>query len=100
MAKLGSKGKPAIVHVQTMERAQEIMELCNKNDWQVIVGIEPDKTEDISDIKRLLNPPNPIIIPVSTARNAPCPCGSGKKYKNCCVNIKSNKDGVDTTNKN
>jgi hypothetical protein len=20
------------------------------------------------------------------ARNAPCPCGSGKKYKNCCRN--------------
>lgn len=19
-------------------------------------------------------------------RNAPCPCGSGKKYKNCCLN--------------
>lgn len=19
-------------------------------------------------------------------RNAPCPCGSGKKYKNCCMN--------------
>ncbi|MCF8296211.1 MAG: SEC-C domain-containing protein [Saprospiraceae bacterium] len=22
-------------------------------------------------------------------RNAPCPCGSGKKYKNCCLNKKS-----------
>ncbi|MFO7913226.1 MAG: M24 family metallopeptidase, partial [Desulfotignum sp.] len=21
-------------------------------------------------------------------RNSPCPCGSGKKYKNCCRNIK------------
>ena len=20
-------------------------------------------------------------------RNKPCPCGSGKKYKNCCLNI-------------
>jgi len=20
----------------------------------------------------------------NTSRNAPCPCGSGKKYKNCC----------------
>jgi len=20
----------------------------------------------------------------STGRNGPCPCGSGKKYKNCC----------------
>lgn len=23
---------------------------------------------------------------ISPARNAPCPCGSGKKYKHCCAN--------------
>jgi hypothetical protein len=22
---------------------------------------------------------------MKTGRNAPCPCGSGKKYKNCCL---------------
>jgi hypothetical protein len=22
---------------------------------------------------------------VTTARNAPCPCGSGRKYKRCCL---------------
>ncbi len=22
-------------------------------------------------------------------RNAPCPCGSGKKYKNCCLDKKT-----------
>ena len=22
---------------------------------------------------------------METGRNAPCPCGSGKKYKNCCL---------------
>ncbi|MBT8043902.1 MAG: SEC-C domain-containing protein, partial [Verrucomicrobiae bacterium] len=22
----------------------------------------------------------------SVGRNAPCPCGSGKKYKRCCLN--------------
>jgi hypothetical protein len=39
--------------VQTEERAGEIMQLCNEHGWQVIVGIEPDKPEDISDIKRM-----------------------------------------------
>ena len=32
--------------------------------------------------------PNPrAIVPFSlkTGRNAPCPCGSGKKFKNCCL---------------
>ncbi len=84
MAKLGTKEKPAVVHVETMERAGEIMTLCNENNWQVIVGIEPDKDEDISDVERLLNPPKPVKV-FSVGRNEPCPCGSGKKYKYCCM---------------
>jgi preprotein translocase subunit SecA len=33
-----------------------------------------------------LEPQNnqPIITEKKIPRNAPCPCGSGKKYKNCC----------------
>ena len=26
------------------------------------------------------------------ARNEPCPCGSGKKYKNCCANVEPDKE--------
>jgi len=85
MTKLGSKEKPAVVHVETIERAGEIMTLCDKKKWQVIVGIEPDKPEDISDVERLLNPPKPITKTITTGRNDPCPCGSGKKYKHCCL---------------
>ena len=33
------------------------------------------------------------ILPVRTepkiGRNEPCPCGSGKKYKSCCINKKA-----------
>lgn len=86
MAKLGSKERPAIVHVENMKRAGEIMALCDRKKWQVIVGIEPDKPEDISDIERLLNPPKPINKTIDIGRNEPCPCGSGKKYKHCCMN--------------
>ncbi|MBR2386384.1 SEC-C domain-containing protein [bacterium] len=25
-------------------------------------------------------------LPKDVGRNDPCPCGSGKKYKNCCLN--------------
>lgn len=38
-----------------MERAGEIMALCNERDWKAIVGIDPDKPEDISEIERLMN---------------------------------------------
>ncbi|MBQ6882799.1 MAG: SEC-C domain-containing protein, partial [Clostridia bacterium] len=27
---------------------------------------------------------NPIKVEKAPGRNDPCPCGSGKKYKNCC----------------
>ena len=83
MSKLGSKEKPAIVKVRTEERAVEILQFCNTRGWQVIVGIEPDVDEDISDVERLLNPPKPLVTQ-KVDRNAPCPCGSGKKSKKCC----------------
>lgn len=31
-------------------------------------------------------PLQPMIKPTKIGRNDPCPCGSGKKYKKCCLN--------------
>ena len=31
-----------------------------------------------------LTPRTPIKREATPDRNAPCPCGSGKKYKKCC----------------
>ncbi|HFS85498.1 MAG TPA: hypothetical protein ENK72_02650 [Epsilonproteobacteria bacterium] len=28
----------------------------------------------------------PIVVAEKAGRNDPCPCGSGKKYKKCCLN--------------
>jgi uncharacterized protein len=33
----------------------------------------------------LRNKENQVIKPVLPERNDPCPCGSGKKFKNCCI---------------
>jgi uncharacterized protein YecA (UPF0149 family) len=30
------------------------------------------------------NKESQVIKPVAPGRNDPCPCGSGKKFKNCC----------------
>ncbi len=83
MAKLGTKEKPAIVRVQTEARAIEVTSAFERNGWQFILGIEPDKPEDISDLEKLLNPPVPTTAQ-KIGRNDPCPCGSEKKYKKCC----------------
>lgn len=34
--------------------------------------------------------PIPIVKPITAGRNDKCPCGSGKKYKHCCLNTLSN----------
>ena len=82
MSKLGTKNKPAIVRVKTEERGAELVALCNQKGWEVIVGIEPDKEENIHDIKKLEAGLNPFLI--FNRQHAPCSCGSGKQYKRCC----------------
>jgi SWIM/SEC-C metal-binding protein len=84
MAKLGTKQHPAVVRVQTQERAMELPDLCNEHEIQVIIGVEPYEQEDISDVQRILRPPMPTKAPPRIGRNDYCPCGSGKKYKKCC----------------
>ena len=86
MARLGSRTRPAIVRVQTEAHAREIMAACNAHGWQVIVGVEPDAPEDVRDVRKLLAPDQFIARqPPAVGRNARCPCGSGRKYKKCCL---------------
>jgi len=87
MAKLGTHKRPIIARVQTMERAEEIAYLCEQNGWIFTVGLEPDQPEDISDVLKMLKdkrPAAPPGAPPPYSRNDYCPCGSEKKYKNCC----------------
>ncbi len=91
MSKLGTKNKPATVRVQTEEKALELLALGKQKGWEVIVGIEPDKSEDISDLEKLMKPSVSKLIPAVISRNAPCPCGSGKQYKRC---VENNKTGM------
>lgn len=85
MAKLGSKKRPVVARVRTQERGAEIAALCAEHDWYYIIGIEPHEPEDVSDVERLLNPLVPEVAEKTARRNDPCPCGSGKKYKKCCM---------------
>jgi SWIM/SEC-C metal-binding protein len=84
MAKLGSEKKPIIVRVQTEARGKDVATICAEHGWHYIIGFEPHKPEDISDLERALNPPTPVTATLTPSRNDPCPCGSGKKYKKCC----------------
>jgi SWIM/SEC-C metal-binding protein len=83
-AKLGTEKNPAVVRVQTERRMKEVASLFEEHGWKYIIGMEPDKPEDIADLERLLTPPKPKVAEEKVGRNDPCPCGSGKKYKKCC----------------
>ena len=88
MAKLGTHKRPAVVRVRSVEYAEQIVGLAQERGWQVIVGVEPDRIEDPSDLHKLMREK---AAPTGKPRLAPkiggndyCPCGSGKKFKKCC----------------
>lgn len=83
-AKFGTEKNPAVVNVQTEKRRREVTALFEKNGWKYKIAVEPEKPEDITDLTRLLNPLKPATAEKKVGRNEPCPCASGKKYKNCC----------------
>ena len=84
LAKLGSEKRPLVLRVQNADRSQDVAEKCVEIGAQYILGIEPDKPEDISDIEKYLETSTVQRAQPKVDRNDPCPCGSGKKYKKCC----------------
>jgi SWIM/SEC-C metal-binding protein len=89
MAKLGSDKKPAVVRVQSEDKAQAIIDLGRERGWKIIVGVEPDNFEDLTDLHKLMRHdekalPEKPRLPPKISGNDYCPCKSGKKYKKCC----------------
>lgn len=87
MARIGTKKNPAVLRARTLGRAQELIDFCTENDIQAVVGVEPDKPEDVSDLDRALSPSVPARAHEKVGRNEPCPCGSGRKAKKCCPEL-------------
>jgi SWIM/SEC-C metal-binding protein len=83
-ARLGTKRNPAVVTVQTEERGKEVAAIFEEKGWEHKIEIKPDKPEDIIALEILQNTPKPRVVENKIGRNAPCPCGSGQKYKKCC----------------
>lgn len=86
MAQLGTSKKPVVGHVKTDVRAQEIMLEAHQLGIKVIIGVEPDKPEDLENYYNAIKRQNkePLTVRKKPSKNSPCPCGSGKKYKGCC----------------
>ena len=49
--KLGTEKRPITVNVQNEQRAGEIAAMCNQHAWKYIIGLEPDKPENIDPLQ-------------------------------------------------
>jgi SWIM/SEC-C metal-binding protein len=85
MPRLGSRGNPLLLSVHTPEQAEELVARCDALGWNVVVRIAPDEPMDLQDLEHKLLPDVLEYEGPKLSRNEPCPCGSGKKYKKCCL---------------
>jgi len=56
---------------------------------ELLAPAPPSRPKPLSpEVRNLIEPapPPPITRREKVGRNDPCPCGSGKKYKRCCLN--------------
>lgn len=82
--KLGTAENPISITVQTEKREQEIIAILSENNLVGTVVIDDTAEENILDLEGALNKPTTQRFEKVPERNAPCSCGSGKKYKKCC----------------
>jgi preprotein translocase subunit SecA len=64
---------------EELAAAEKMLEELEIDDEELITSEYQELPEDSTDA-----PHTPYVAPQKPKRNDPCPCGSGKKYKNCC----------------
>jgi SWIM/SEC-C metal-binding protein len=84
--KAGSKKYPLALIVTTEARKQEIEVLVAEAQLYAEISVDSseDAVESIAELTALLNKGDTVKLDKTPARNEPCSCGSGKKYKKCC----------------
>ena len=84
--KSGSKKYPLMLVVTSEERKREVEALVADAQLYAEVSVDTREgaTESIAELTALLNKQGTVRLDKVPARNEPCSCGSGKKYKKCC----------------
>lgn len=64
--------------------AVKVVSTWKPKDWEATIrAMDRFAKDDYQPSERIL--PSPISVPKKIGRNQSCPCGSGKKYKRCCL---------------
>ncbi len=84
--KPGSKKYPMTLVVTSETRKQEVeVQLAEEGLFADIrVDSNADAVESIAELTAQLNKASTVTLDKTPARNEPCSCGSGKKFKKCC----------------
>ena len=83
-ARLGSKRAPIQLSVKDEARRQEVAAICADKNWFCEITVDPELDEDIKALTFLQDKQVVATTTRLAGRNDPCPCDSGKKYKQCC----------------
>lgn len=84
-AKAGTEESPFLLLVNSAVRKAEIEQILQENNLIAKIEVKADVAENIAELEGFLNKPKTVTVEAQPQRNDPCPCGSGKKYKKCCV---------------
>ena len=67
------------------ERYEDLNRNFSKTDEDYELPNNLDSSDDRENFNSFYTPHQPIVKEKKVGRNDPCPCGSGKKYKKCCM---------------
>jgi len=82
--KAGTEELPLQVVVNTEARAEEVRVRAEEHNLVVVITVDTEQIENTTEFDVLINKPVTTRFDKTPARNEPCSCGSGKKYKKCC----------------
>ena len=77
-------GAGAIEKVVGDEKVEQLQDKVDDMQNQVAAG--KMQAVDVAEFMRQMRTKPVVRDYKKVGRNDPCPCGSGKKYKNCCLN--------------
>ncbi len=82
--KLGTTANPLSLVVNNDERKLAVEKIVAEHELVASIDVIADAEENIVELESVLNPVKTQRFDKVPERNAPCSCGSGKKYKKCC----------------
>ena len=84
--------------IESFNMFEELVKAIREESVKAVFSLKPKRKEQVVNVKMTNNVTNlmtnaagedtpkrkPVKAEKKVGRNDPCPCGSGKKYKNCC----------------